>query len=184
MIKLIRVLANLAISEDVGYKLANKHDLIDMLLKILEIKDVNSCEELVIDAIVTINNLSYYNSELIYLNLSQKIINCLMKYLLSKNNDAILEVFRVFANLSRDQAIRNYLVTLKVNQLAVVYLNSDVRELVYIVIGVLINMMTDAENHLVLREEKGVKKLVYVFVFMLFYLVSFFSSFSLDLLKF
>lgn len=81
-----------------------------------------------------------------------------MKYLLSKNNDAILEVFRVFANLSRDQAIRNYLVTLKVNQLAVVYLNSDVRELVYIVIGVLINMMTDAENHLVLREEKGVKK--------------------------
>ena len=36
-----------------------------------------------------------------------------MKYLLSSNNDAILEVFRVFANLSRHKAIRAYLVLRK-----------------------------------------------------------------------
>ena len=37
----------------------------------------------------------------------------LMKYLLSNNNDAILETFRVFANLSRHQLIRNYLISKK-----------------------------------------------------------------------
>ena len=36
-----------------------------------------------------------------------------MKYLLSNNNDAILETFRVFANLSRHKSIRNYLINKK-----------------------------------------------------------------------
>jgi hypothetical protein len=36
-----------------------------------------------------------------------------MKYLLSNNNDVILETFRVFANLSRHQSIRNYLINKK-----------------------------------------------------------------------
>ncbi len=81
-----------------------------------------------------------------------------MRYLLSNNFDCILEVFRVFANLSRHPAIRGYLVNKKVNILAIAYLNSNNRELVYIVIGVLINMMTDPENRYVLRQEKGINK--------------------------
>jgi hypothetical protein len=36
-----------------------------------------------------------------------------MKYLLSDNYDAILEIFRVIANLSRQKVIRNYLVSRK-----------------------------------------------------------------------
>ena len=83
-----------------------------------------------------------------------------MPFLLSNNYDAILEVFRVFANLSRHRAIRNYLISKKVNKLAIAYLNSNNRELVYIVIGVLINIMTDPENRHMLKKEKGVKKLV------------------------
>lgn len=81
-----------------------------------------------------------------------------MKYLLSNNYDAILEVFRVFANLSRHREIRNYLISKKVNILAVAYLNSKNRELVFIVIGVLINIMSDPENRQMLKREKGVKK--------------------------
>lgn len=36
-----------------------------------------------------------------------------MKYLLSNNFDAMLEVFKVFANLARHRSIRNYLVERK-----------------------------------------------------------------------
>ena len=36
-----------------------------------------------------------------------------MKYLLSNNFEAILEVFRVFANLTRHRIVRNYLVDRK-----------------------------------------------------------------------
>ncbi len=84
----------------------------------------------------------------------------LMRYLLSNNYDAILEVFRVFANLSRHRSVRNYLISKKVNKLAIAYLNSNNRELVYIVIGVLINMMTDPENRLMLKKENGISKLI------------------------
>jgi hypothetical protein len=35
MIKIVRVIANLAINEKAGYLLANKQDLFDVLLKIL-----------------------------------------------------------------------------------------------------------------------------------------------------
>ncbi len=125
---------------------------------LLETKDL-TCEELIIDTIVTINNLSFYNSEVIN-NYAQKLIDGLMKYLLSNNIDAILEVFRVFANLSRHQSIRSYLVLRKVNVLSIAYLSSNNRELVYIVIGVLINLLTDPENRFILKQEKGVKKLI------------------------
>ena len=36
-----------------------------------------------------------------------------MKYLLSDNLDAVLEAFRVLANLSRHQSVRNYLIAKK-----------------------------------------------------------------------
>lgn len=81
-----------------------------------------------------------------------------MKFLLSNNPDAILEVFRVFANLSRHRSIRNYLISKKVNILATAYLNSKNRELIYIVIGVLINIMSDPENRYVLKSENGIKR--------------------------
>jgi hypothetical protein len=108
------------------------HWLIFIFTHFSETKDL-ACEELVIDSIVTINNISFYNSDLI-LNYSQKIIDCicyiviscnlyrfymstffegLIKYLLSTNSDAVLEVFRVLANLCRDQSVRNYLVLRK-----------------------------------------------------------------------
>ena len=81
-----------------------------------------------------------------------------MKYLLSTNMDAVLEVFRVFANLSREQSIRSYLVSRKVNILATAYLSSPNKEMVFIVIGVLINFMADPENRLAFKKEKGVSK--------------------------
>lgn len=109
------------------------------------------------DSIVTINNISFYNTDLIK-EYSKKIVDCLMKYLLSENVDAILEVFRVFANLSREAPLRNYLASRKVNILAIAYLSSNNRELVYIVIGLLINITRDIEFKYSFKEEKGVKK--------------------------
>lgn len=156
LIKFMRVIANIAINESAGALIANRADLLEILLRILDTKDLN-CEELIIDTIVTINNISFYDSEII-VNNSQYLVDSLMKYLLSDNFDAILEVFRVFANLSRHHSIRNYLISKKVNLLAISYLNSNNREMVYIVIGVLINIMSDPENRVVLKQEKGVKK--------------------------
>ncbi|XP_068867120.1 armadillo repeat-containing protein 2 isoform X5 [Aphelocoma coerulescens] len=60
LIKLIRVLANLSIHPSIGAALAAAHPVIGLLVTVLEYKSVDDCEELVINAATTINNLSYY----------------------------------------------------------------------------------------------------------------------------
>lgn len=74
VIKLIRVVANLALNEQVGTALANRSDIVELLIEILDTKSL-ACEELVLDSIITINNLSFYDSNLI-VNYSQKLIDC------------------------------------------------------------------------------------------------------------
>ncbi|KAM4784552.1 armadillo repeat-containing protein 2 isoform 3-T4 [Cyanocitta cristata] len=60
LIKLIRVLANLSIHPSIGAALAAAHPVTGLLVTVLEYKSVDDCEELVINAATTINNLSYY----------------------------------------------------------------------------------------------------------------------------
>ena len=74
LIKLIRVLANLALNETIGTSLASRQDLLDQLLIILDSATFN-CEELILDSIITINNLTFYESDLINSN-SQRIVDC------------------------------------------------------------------------------------------------------------
>ncbi len=69
----MRVIANIAINEQAGVSIANRQDIFEILLRILESKDL-SCEELIIDTIVTINNLSFYNSNII-INNAQDLID-------------------------------------------------------------------------------------------------------------
>ena len=44
--------------------------------------------------------------------------------------------------------------------LSVAYLSSTNREFVYIVVGVLINIMSDPDNRPILKQEKGVQRLI------------------------
>lgn len=160
MIKIIRVIANLSINEQIGNELSKREDCLNILLKILDMKSLIN-DELVINTIVTLNNLSFYDSDL-FVNRSLDLINSLMKYLLSNNFEAILEVFRVFANLTRHRIVRNYLVDRKVDLMAIALLDSGNHELVYIVIGVLINLMADDDKREILKKEDGVMKLIEV----------------------
>lgn len=81
-----------------------------------------------------------------------------MKYLLSNNQDAILEVFRVFGNLTHFKQCRDLLVLRKVDLMAIAFLDSDNRELVYNVIGVLMNLMSDEDKRYILKNDDGILK--------------------------
>ncbi len=74
LIKLIRVIANLAINEKIGADISSREDCLDILFKILEIKDLKS-EELVINTIVTLNNLTFYDTVLFDEKRSLYLIN-------------------------------------------------------------------------------------------------------------
>nr|XP_058163223.1 armadillo repeat-containing protein 2 isoform X2 [Dasypus novemcinctus] len=111
LIKLTRVLANVAMHPAAGPALAAHPHVLGLLVTTLEYKAIEDCEELVINAIAAINNLSYYrvkNSMIQDRKLC--IAELLLKVLMSNNMDGILEAVRVFGNLSQYHDICDFIV--------------------------------------------------------------------------
>ncbi|XP_062344707.1 armadillo repeat-containing protein 2 [Cinclus cinclus] len=161
LIKLIRVLANLSIHPRVGPALAAAHPLVGLLVAVLEYKSVNACEELVINAATTINNLSYYQVENSAVQDKKlHIAEMLVKLLMSYNMDAVVEAVRVFGNLSQHYEIRDFIMQKKIYKFMIALLDSKNREVCFPACGVLLNLTVDENKRAFLMEEGGIGKLV------------------------
>ncbi|XP_076467000.1 armadillo repeat-containing protein 2-like isoform X2 [Babylonia areolata] len=163
LIKVIRVLANLSISEDVGPFIAANQQLMTQLLSIIDRKDVGESEELILNCVATVNNLTFYTTK--QTSLVQQhvaIAESLLKLMLPDKMESMLEAARVFGNLTRHKPVRNFLSKQKVDAMMVTLLDSGFREVVFIACGVLINFMVDEETRPLLKREGGVKKCVEV----------------------
>ncbi|XP_028412719.1 armadillo repeat-containing protein 2-like [Dendronephthya gigantea] len=159
--KMVRVIANLSIHPEVGPDIAKNMEIIELLVQVLEVKDFTTSEELVLNTIATINNLSYYAEENTALAVKRSTVTqLLMGMLVADNMDAILEVSRVFGNFSRFKDVRDILSSHKVDEMMISLLDSGSHEIVYTACGVLINLMVDPEKRSVLKEEGGIKKLI------------------------
>ncbi|CAI9556625.1 unnamed protein product [Staurois parvus] len=111
LIKLVSLLANLSVHPNVGKYLAADQNCISRLIHILEYKLIDECEELVINTVATLNNLSFYENDSSTVTKRRLEISKLMfKLLLSNNMDGILEAARVFGNLSHYQDVRDFIV--------------------------------------------------------------------------
>ncbi|XP_030851091.1 armadillo repeat-containing protein 2 [Strongylocentrotus purpuratus] len=161
LIKLIRVVANLSINPDIGPLIAANETCVDLLMQVLESKDISQNEELVLNALITINNLSFYdiiNSAIVERQI--QIARLLLKQLVTDHHEGMIEASRVFGNLSRSIDIRNFLTAKKVDEMMVTLLDSGNREFVYTSCGVLINLMADVDRRPMLKREGGVSKLI------------------------
>ncbi|KAK3739022.1 hypothetical protein QZH41_010480 [Actinostola sp. cb2023] len=161
LVKSVRVIANLSINSDVGSVIAANEDCINMLLQILEVKSIESNEELVLNTVSTLNNLSFYQGDNSVV--SQKhldITESLLSLLLPENMDAMVEASRVFGNLTRNKEVRKLLADQKVDEIMIALLDAGERETVFTACGVLINLMTDDDIRPKLKEEGGIKKLI------------------------
>ncbi|XP_022081750.1 armadillo repeat-containing protein 2-like isoform X2 [Acanthaster planci] len=165
LIKIIRVIANLSINNDIGPLIASNENCVDQLMQILDYKDVRTSEELVLNTVITINNLSFYDvigSEIVERRM--EISRLLLKLLMTDNMEGMIEAARVFGNLSRAAEVRDYLTSKKVDEMMVTLLDAQNREVVYTACGVLINLMADDCRRHILKEEGGIKKLIDVLV--------------------
>ncbi|KAG8444685.1 hypothetical protein GDO86_009741 [Hymenochirus boettgeri] len=161
LIKVIRVLANLCIHPAVGTDLATNQDCIALLMQILEYKSIDECEELVINAVATINNLSYYQHDTSAITCKRlEISKLLLKLLLCNNMDGILETVRVFGNLSRYDDVRDFMMKNNVYKFIVALLDAKQQEVCFSASGVLVNLTVDHSNRAVLKEEAGVEKMI------------------------
>ncbi|XP_053314653.1 armadillo repeat-containing protein 2 [Spea bombifrons] len=161
LIKLVRVLANLSIHPVVGTDLAANETCVSLLMKVLEYKSIDECEELVIDTVVAFNNLSYYQDvRSVITDRRLDISQLLLKLLLCNNMDAIVEVVRVFGNLSRHRDVRDFIMEKSVYKFVVILLDAKDQDVCFSACGVLINLTADGNQRALLKEEGGIKKLL------------------------
>ncbi|XP_040407541.1 armadillo repeat-containing protein 2 isoform X6 [Cygnus olor] len=107
LIKLIRVLANLSIHPSVGAALAAAHRVVELLVTVLEYKSIDVCEELVINAATTINNLSFYKVKGSAVQDKKLHIAEIYKFVIAlldaKNQDVCFSACGVLLNLTVDK---------------------------------------------------------------------------------
>ncbi|XP_073892918.1 armadillo repeat-containing protein 2 isoform X5 [Macaca fascicularis] len=161
LIKLTRVLANIAIHPGVGPVLAANPGIVGLLLTTLEYKSLDDCEELVINATATINNLSYYQvKNSVIQDKKLYIAELLLKLLVSNNMDGILEAVRVFGNLSQDRDVCDFIVQNNVHRFMMALLDAQHQDICFSACGVLLNLTVDKDKRVILKEGGGIKKLV------------------------
>ncbi|NXV45774.1 ARMC2 protein, partial [Uria aalge] len=161
LIKLIRVLANLSIHPSVGAALAAAHRIVELLVTVLEYKSVDDCEELVINAATTINNLSYYKMKSSAVQDKKlHIAEMLLKLLMSNNMDGVVEAVRVFGNLSQYHEICDFIMQKKIYKFMIALLDAKNQDVCFSACGVLLNLTVDKNKGALLMEEGGIGKLV------------------------
>ncbi|XP_007939012.1 armadillo repeat-containing protein 2 [Orycteropus afer afer] len=161
LIKLIRVLANIAIHPRIGPALAATPQVVALLLTTLEYKSIDDCEELVINAAATINNLSYYQvKNSVIHDKKLYIAELLLKLLVSNNMDGILEAVRVFGNLSQYRDICDFIVRKNIHKFMIALLDAKHQDICFSACGVLLNLTVHKDKRVILKDGGGIKKLV------------------------
>jgi len=162
--KVIRVLANLAIDEAVGPSIA-EHSCVSKIVDILDRRRIDSSEELVLNAVSAVTNISFYEGEGNVMLLQQDRIGVrLQPLLLHENDEAVIESVRAYGNFSRALGARDKMVETHVDEVMIMLLDHSNAEVVYSVCGVLMNLVADSKHKDVLSRMDGVNRLIKVVV--------------------
>ncbi|XP_076801568.1 armadillo repeat-containing protein 2-like [Clavelina lepadiformis] len=169
LIKVVRVIAHLSIGESVGPRLASNARCVEKLLNVLETHNIEDNEELIINILTTLNNLSYYDdglagesSDPINNAVSAnrlRLVSLLLHLLMVDNMACVAEVTRVFGNLTKHKDVRDLLQKHKIDSMMVTLLDSGDRIVVYSACGVLVNISTDKDKRSGPISEDAVSKL-------------------------
>lgn len=180
LVKIIRVLANLAINPDVGTRMAATPG-IEMMVTLLEAVEVEEHEELALNLVSAVTNLSFYAARRrsdgaaatiealpgpdgptegatgvdLIAERRHSLVPVLAPLLLHPNEEAVIEAARAFGNFSRDAEVRRAMVTVRAVDALVILLDHANRELVFTAVGALMNAVLDPTAKLVLRDADG-----------------------------
>ncbi|XP_030747859.1 armadillo repeat-containing protein 2 isoform X2 [Sitophilus oryzae] len=166
MIKVIRVIANIVINPDIGKAINEQYGnkLIEEFLKVLISNPFKKNEELVLSILSTLNNLSYYYSsdlELDIFHVKQiDIAEGILEYTRSKNNECIIETMRILGNLSRSKITRSYIAETDLFDVLLNILNTDEMTLLKTTTGVFVNVLSENRSRTIFKNKGGVQKLI------------------------
>jgi len=147
LVKLVRLVANIAISSSAGSTLASSSAVVDPLLDMLGAKRIADSEELVLNVVAAITNLLFYDvpSNLLFQEDNKHLLCRLFRPLLleSYNVEALIETARAFGNLSRHADARQCMADIRLDEILIILLDHDDRDLVFYVCGALVNLAAD-----------------------------------------
>jgi hypothetical protein len=166
-VKLLRLLANLSIDEDIGKYIASRTEPFLMLLDLLP--SAQHEEELLLNIVATATNITYYachtddklsdDLEHALLQLSLKLSECLFHY----NDELILESGRALGNLTRLSVVVPSLLSRRVDEALLLLLQHANQEIVSVVSGALVNLTrnpTSRDSLMLLGVETTVDPLI------------------------
>eukprot|EP00056_Hartaetosiga_gracilis_P003298 m.61894 g.61894 ORF g.61894 m.61894 type:complete len:922 (+) comp11402_c0_seq9:171-2936(+) len=157
VVKLVRVLANLCITESLGVSIASD-DGLSLLLDILRcpvVKDGH--DDLLMNVVGCVNNISFYRFDDNYVQKNMlHFATVLAPLLLSSNMALFVEVARVFGNFSQEQGVRDLLVENRSDEVLCLLLAHDDKDVVYSVCGILINLLSDPQHRHILTKDEYV----------------------------
>ncbi|XP_022242392.1 armadillo repeat-containing protein 2-like isoform X2 [Limulus polyphemus] len=161
LVKAVRLIANMSLNKEAGNHLAACDTLWDILLRIIDSREMEGGEELVLTTLICLNNLSYYLSTENHFTSSKAVAaKCILPLLLDTKEDICLEVCRIFGNLTRFSLVRNFLVTSKALSILVNLVETRITELLLAVCGILVNILGDDDKKEPFCQLKGVPKLL------------------------
>ncbi|KAH8097921.1 hypothetical protein JL720_840 [Aureococcus anophagefferens] len=166
LIKLIRLVANMSINPDVGVLVANAPG-VRSLTRLLRVALDRSREELVLNIVSAITNLSYYvthrppraygfkEDESLFAD-HGATCGGLLDALLHDNSEAVSETARAFGNFSRDAAARRIMRDVGADEALVLLLVHTSRDVAFAAAGALVNVAADpATKGILLRDDLG-----------------------------
>ncbi|KAG2484488.1 hypothetical protein HYH03_016720 [Edaphochlamys debaryana] len=169
LVKILRLAANLAIWPDAGHALAEEQHVADALLALLEGYSFEAAEELVLNTVCALTNLSYYQSDpaqgFVNKVLSlpcARLLPRITPLLLTDNEEAVIEAARVYGNFSRSPDVRDYMQAHRIVEALVLLLDHPNSEVLYSVCGTLINFTMDPGRKAALGSLGGASRLVEV----------------------
>jgi len=159
LLKVIRVVANVSIDDNAGYYIVHcaSINVIINVLKVASTEEIAKLvgengkqEELTLNIISCITNLSFYEDEADEILQSSKALQVLLPFLFSGNHELVLESLKVLGNFSRYSHVRNWISRYRVDEAVLVLLEHIDRDIVLAACGVLTNLVSESETaHLV-----------------------------------
>ena len=160
--KVVRVLANLAIDNTVGPGIAC-HPGMKVLISILDRRFISSSEELVLNTVSAVTNLTFYNeTDNVVVKDREVLLTRLKPLLLHPNDEAVVESVRALGNLSREKETRDMICDLHIDEVLLMLLDHSNNEVLYSVCGVLTNIAADKDHKGTLSKMDGVQRMIRV----------------------
>lgn len=161
LVKAVRLIANMSLNKEAGNHLSSCDTLWDILLKMIGCRETKEEEELVLNTLICLNNLSYYlSTENQFTSFKAVAAKRILPLLSDPQEDICLEVCRIFGNLTRSSLVRNFLVTSKALSVLVNLVETRITGLLFAVCGILVNILGDDDKKEPFCQLKGIPKLL------------------------